>query len=90
MTKTTQDLHSVRESKERLFALKLNMVGSGCEVGGVTRKRPRPIRSAVEGLARRTPPVGVIITERRLIWPQRPQVEALPGRFSDCAMWGRP
>ena len=34
MTKTTQDLHSVRESKERLFALKLNMVGPGCEVWG--------------------------------------------------------
>jgi hypothetical protein len=25
MTKTTQDLHSVRESKKRLFALKLNI-----------------------------------------------------------------
>jgi len=58
----------------------------------VPGKRPRPIRSAVEGLARRTPPVRVIITERRLIWPQRTQVivEAVPGRFSGCAMWSRP
>ena len=35
--------------------------------GGRDRQNPVPIRSAVVGLARRTPPVpGVIITERRM------------------------
>jgi hypothetical protein len=34
MTKTTQDLHSIRESSERLFALKLNMIDSGGKVWG--------------------------------------------------------
>ncbi len=62
MTKTKQEAHSVRESNVRLLALKLNMIVWGRNLG-----RSRPIRSAVVGLTRRTPPVlGIIITERRL------------------------
>ena len=41
MTKTTQDLHSVRESNERLFALKLNMVDWGRDLQEAT---PHPQR----------------------------------------------
>jgi hypothetical protein len=37
--------------------------------GGQGEKASRPTRSADEGLARRTPPLGVIVTERRLRWP---------------------
>src|ERR1043166_2408007 len=76
MTNTTQDLNSIRESNAKLFALKLNIEGIlstekrllSKKMLGAGPYRSRPIRSAVVGLARRTPPVlGVIITARRLI-----------------------
>jgi len=67
MTKTKQEAHSIRESNVRLLALKLNMITGPKGYGGGIRERSRPIRSAVVGLTRRTPPVfGIIITERRL------------------------
>jgi hypothetical protein len=37
--------------------------------GGLVGKASGPTCSADEGLARRTPPHRVIITERRLLWP---------------------
>jgi len=56
MTKTTQDLHSVRESNDRLFALKLNMESrfrAGSQeldaFGGVTRKGHAPSAAPLRG-----------------------------------------
>jgi hypothetical protein len=48
MTKTTQDLHSVRESKKRLFALKLN-IDYFREIGGVTLEGPAPSAAPLRG-----------------------------------------
>jgi hypothetical protein len=91
MTNTTQDLNSIREINTRLFALKLNIGGILTtekrlrfkEDVGAGPYRSRPIRSAVVGLARRTPPVlGVIITARRLI------VDTGYSSSADCSFLG--
>ena len=49
MTKTTQDLHSVRESNERLFALKLNIEGYCREIGGVALSDHAPSAAPLRG-----------------------------------------
>jgi hypothetical protein len=49
MTKTTQDLHSVRESNERLFALKLNIGVYFLKVRGVAAKSHAPSAAPLRG-----------------------------------------
>ncbi len=55
MMQTAQERYSVREMRDKWFALKLNMVIR--EGGGEDLMVDRPVGSAVEELTRRTPPV---------------------------------